>query len=385
LIIDRHLVRQVAMPCFLVSVVLLIIFVGYSLSRFLTQADAGLLNTSEVIRLTLLKVLIALEVLLPIGLYFGLMLGLGKLHSDSEITAMYAAGISESRILRPIVSLAIPLALLIAFLSIYIRPWAYTQTYTMLAIAEASSDINRIKAGQFYLTRKSPFDSVDSGAEEQGVDSGLLVDGTVAEDRERAIFIERISAELDLEHVFIRTRTGDELQVISAQTGLLVERPEASYHTLELDNARIFKRVADGPNFFARIDKFTMKVANESPEPLAFKAKSVPSEQLLGFEHPKAQAEYQWRLSTPITTLLLALLAVPLSRSKPRQGRYARLLLAFVIYAAYYNLIGISRTWVEQQVTSTIWWAPIILAVIVALSYLPWHALRFALAATKND
>jgi lipopolysaccharide export system permease protein len=59
LIIDRHLVRQVAMPCFLVSVVLLIIFVGYSLSRFLTQADAGLLNTSEVIRLTLLKVLIA--------------------------------------------------------------------------------------------------------------------------------------------------------------------------------------------------------------------------------------------------------------------------------------------------------------------------------------
>jgi lipopolysaccharide export system permease protein len=185
--------------------------------------------------------------------------------------------------------------------------------------------------------------------------------------------------------VFIRTRTGDELQVISAQTGLLVERPEASYHTLELDNARIFKRVADGPNFFARIDKFTMKVANESPEPLAFKAKSVPSEQLLGYEHPKAQAEYQWRLSTAITTLLLALLAVPLSRSKPRQGRYARLLLAFVIYAAYYNLIGISRTWVEQQVTSTIWWAPTILAVIVALFYLPWDSLRVALAVKKND
>jgi lipopolysaccharide export system permease protein len=385
LIIDRHLVRQVAMPCFLVSVVLLIIFVGYSLSRFLTQADAGLLNTSEVIRLTLLKVLIALEVLLPIGLYFGLMLGLGKLHSDSEIIALHAGGVSESRILRPIVSLAIPLALLIAFLSIYVRPWAYTQTYTMLAIAEASSDINRIKAGQFYLTRKSPFDAVDSGAEERGLESGLLVDGSSAQDRERAIFIESISAELDLEHVFIRTRTGDELQVISAQTGILVEQPESSFHILELDNARIFKRVADGPNFFARIDKFIMKVANEQPEPLAFKAKSVPSAQLLQSPHPKAQAEYQWRLSTPITTLLLALLAVPLSRSKPRQGRYARLLLAFVIYAAYYNLIGISRTWVEQQVTSTIWWAPIILAVIVALSYLPWHALRFALAATKND
>jgi lipopolysaccharide export system permease protein len=313
------------------------------------------------------------------------MLGLGKLHSDSEIIALHAGGVSESRILRPIVSLAIPLALLIAFLSIYVRPWAYTQTYTMLAIAEASSDINRIKAGQFYLTRKSPFDAVDSGAEERGLESGLLVDGSSAQDRERAIFIESISAELDLEHVFIRTRTGDELQVISAQTGILVEQPESSFHILELDNARIFKRVADGPNFFARIDKFIMKVANEQPEPLAFKAKSVPSAQLLQSPHPKAQAEYQWRLSTPITTLLLALLAVPLSRSKPRQGRYARLLLAFVIYAAYYNLIGISRTWVEQQVTSTIWWAPTILAVIVALFYLPWHSLRVAFAVKKND
>ena len=60
------------MPFFSVSTVLLIIFIGYSLSRFLHKADAGLLNTGEVALLTLLKTLIALEVLLPIGLFFGL-------------------------------------------------------------------------------------------------------------------------------------------------------------------------------------------------------------------------------------------------------------------------------------------------------------------------
>ena len=77
-----------------------------------------------------------------------------------------------------------------------------------------------------------------------------------------------------------------------------------------------------------------------------------------------------------MTTLLLALLAIPLSRSKPRHGRYAKLLLAFVIYAAYYNLMGISRTWVEQQAATTIWWAPSLLAAVVAAFYLPWHRLR---------
>ena len=389
LIIDRHLVRQVAIPSFVVAAVLSIIFVGYSLSRFLVQADAGLLNTGEVIRLTLLKVLIAMEVLLPIGLYFGLMLGLGKLHSDSEIVAMQAGGVSEIRILRPILALAIPLALVIAALSMYVRPWAFAHTYAMLSVAEASSDIDRIKAGQFYLTRTAASDlvgptrgsGVDGGNGEGAESVGRIESG---EDRERAIFIEKISPDQALESVFIRTRTGAELQITSSRTGVLIDAPETDYQTLELDNARIFKRVEDGPDFYARIEHFSIRVDNAQPEPLGYKAKSVPSSELVASANPKGRAEYQWRLSTPITTLLLALLAVPLSRNRPRQGRYAKLLLAFVIYAAYYNLVGISRTWVEQQATSSIWWAPLILALVVVLFYLPWHRLRIVSGRTAK-
>jgi lipopolysaccharide export system permease protein len=361
------------MPFLAVSTILLVIFVGYSLSQFLYQADAGLLNTSEVAILTLLKVLIALEVLLPIGLFFGLMLGLGKLHNDSEIVAMHAGGISESRMVRPIVALAIPLCILIACLSIYIRPWAYTQTYGMLAVAEASSDIDRIKSGQFYLTRND--------ANELALDA----DGEPGKPRDRAIFIERISPDQTLDHVFIRTRTGDELQIIAARSGVLVEQPGADYQSLELDSARIYKRVDDGPNLFAQIGHFTMRVDTELPEPPAYKSKSIASATLASSDNPKDQAEYQWRISNPVTTMLLALLAIPLSRSKPRHGRYAKLLLAFVIYAAYYNMIGISRTWVEQQAATTIWWAPAVLAVVVAAFYLPWHSLSLKRAVRIHD
>ena len=371
MIIDRHLVRQVAMPFFTVSTVLLTIFVGYSLSRFLHQADAGLLNTGEVAVLTLLKVLIALEVLLPIGLFFGLMLGLGKLHSDSEIVAMQASGIGEAHLLRPVVGLAVLLALIIGSLSIFVRPWAYTQTYHMLAVAEASSDIDRIKAGQFYLTSTS---RTDEEPDSQG-----------SEDQNRAIFIERISGEQALERIFIRTRVGEELQVISAPTGVLLERPQSDGQALELDDARIFKRVDDGPDLFVKIEHFTMKVASVQPEPPRYKAKSIASATLATSTNPKDQAEYQWRLSNPITTLLLALLAIPLSRSKPRQGRYAKLLLAFIIYAAYYNLMGISQTWVEQQAATSIWWVPALLALVVALCYLPWHSVKFKPATKNND
>jgi len=364
LIIDRHLVRQIAMPFLLVSAVLLMIFVGFSLSKFLTQADAGLLNTGEVVRLTLLKVLISLDVLLPISLFFGLMLGLGSLHNDSEIVAMQAGGISESHIIRPVVTLAIPLALATAVLSIYIRPWAYTQSYQIRSIAAASSDIDRIKEGQFYLTRHT---------DPEG------------EHKERAIFIEKISSDKALENIFIRTRIGNELQIISSQTGAFVERPESAYHMLQLDDARIFKHVENGPDLFARIDHFTIKVANKQPGPPQYKTKAIASAELLLSDVPKERAEYQWRISTPITTLLLALLTVPLSHSRPRHGRYAKLLLAFAIYAAYYTLIEVSQTWVIQQKTTSIWWTPALLALVVALLYIPWRSLKFALAIRKND
>lgn len=351
------------MPCLLVAAVLLIIFVGFSLSRFLTQADAGLLNTVEVLRLTVLKVLIALEVLLPIGLFFGLMMGLGKLHNDSEIYAMQASGMSESRMLRPVVMLALSLALIVAALSIYVRPWAYTQTYEMLAIAEASSDIDRIRAGQFYLTQE--------GDEQEAV--------------ERAIFIEQIAPDQKLEGVFIRTRKGNELQVISSAQGIFNTPSSAEYHTLKLQNARIFKRVDDGPDLFARIENFTLKVKNQQPELPGYKAKSVATEVLRHSLDAQDQAEYQWRISTPVSTLLLALLAIPLSRSKPRHGRYAKMLVALVIYAAYYNLIGISRTWVEQETTNSIWWVPLLLGIIVLAAFVPWGALLFAYARRNHD
>lgn len=378
MIIDRHLLRQVAMPSFLVSTVLSVIFVGYSLSRFLVKADAGLLNSNEVIYLTLLKVLIALEVLLPIGLFFGLMLGLGKLHSDSEMVAMQAGGIGEYRILRPVLSLAVPLAILVAVLSLHVRPWAFAKTYGVLAIAEASSDIDRIKAGQFYLTRDTA-PEVTAGSQQVGLDS------VAAEDRERAIFIERISPDQNLEDVFIRTRIGNELQVISSNTGILVGQADAAYNILELDSARIFKRVIDGPDLYARIEHFSIRVKTVQPEPPAYKAKAERSARLKLSDNPKDQAEYQWRQSTPITTLLLALLVVPLSRSQPRQGRYAKLLLAFAIYAAYYNLIGINRTWVEQQTTASIWWTPCLLALVVVAAYIPWHRLRSALGGVRRE
>ena len=61
-----------------------------------------------------------------------------------------------------------------------------------------------------------------------------------------------------------------------------------------------------------------------------------------------ATAELQWRLSVPLSTLILALLAVPLSKTQPRQGRYGKLAIGVLVFIIYYNLLGAAKVWIER-------------------------------------
>ena len=63
--------------------------------------------------------------------------------------------------------------------------------------------------------------------------------------------------------------------------------------------------------------------------------KALPSKQLWQSSLPRHQAELQWRLTVPIATLIIAMLALPLSQTTPRSGRYANLGWAILLYLVY--------------------------------------------------
>jgi len=343
-IIDHYLIREVTHPLVAICTALVIIFVTYSLSRFLVDADAGLLQAGEVARLTLLKSVISLDVLLPLSLFLAVMTGLGRLYTDSEIYAMRAAGISEARLLRPLMRMAFVLAIVVALLSTWARPWAYEQSYAIKAKAEASAETGRIREARFYTFG----------------------------DNERTVFIEHIAANgSDLDGIFVRTRKAEDLQVISATKGTFEYFAKPMFHRLQLDNARVFKKVQNGTDFSAQFGTFTIWLPAETSQDPGYKVKSAATNALWQSSEPSDRAEFQWRLSTPVSALLLALAAIPLSRSRPRQGRYAKMLLALVIYAVYFNLLDVSRSWVEQGSSNYIWWVPGLLTLVVAGLYVP--------------
>jgi lipopolysaccharide export system permease protein len=86
--------------------------------------------------------------------------------------------------------------------------------------------------------------------------------------------------------------------------------------------------------------------------------------ELLGSSAPQDIAQLQFRASSPIMALVLTLLAVPMSRLRPRQGRYARVGFAIVVYMVYANLLSAAKVWVEKgQLPPAIgvWWVHLLL------------------------
>lgn len=339
MLIDRYLIREITKPLVVIFAVLASIFAGYTTARYLADAANGLLPARTILYLIALKVVIAMEVLLPVTLYLSVVAALGRLDSDSEMTALYASGIGPSRVLRAVFAVSLLLAVLVGNLSLYVRPLAYEKSYWARAEAEAEFDIAGLKAGSFY----------EGG---QG---------------DRIIFVERIDdVRSRAEGVFVQSEHPGRQSITYAREAYQrLDEKTGEWILVFLDgHAYEISRTGD-IDLLVEYKEFTLRLLPKEITPPEYKRKAAPTLQLARSSHPGDISELQWRLSTPLSTVLLGLLGVPLSRSAPRKGRYAKVFLAVAIYMVYYNLLAVAKTWVERGAVGSvpgIWWVDALLA-----------------------
>jgi lipopolysaccharide export system permease protein len=340
--------REIIKPTVAVCGILVFIFGCYMASRFMADALVGELPGLTIVILILLRILIALEVLLPTTLYLSVVVALGRLYKDSEMTALFACGVRPARVIRPVFCTALVIAVIVASLSLFIRPWAYDKYYKLKARAEANFDLTRMNAGTFYETEKGS----------------------------RVIYAEQVDHSQDqAQRVFIRTQRDDTLQVIYARQANQSIDSASGKHILVFTDGYLYEFSRTGSD--GRVIQFEQSAMPLEPREslrLKYRVKSASSVALARSEDSAEIAEFQWRLSTPFATVLLAMLGVPLSRSSPRRGKYAKVTTAVVIFAIYYNLSALTKKWVEKGVLDTIpgiWWIQLLLAGILLVLFWP--------------
>ena len=338
MLLNRYLIREILVNLITVVLVLSVIFFSYSLTRLMTDAAGGLYKINEVLVLTSFKLLISLEVLLPLSLYLSIIFATARLANSNELTIFKSIGISDFGLKKIIMSLGIVIALITGCLSIYARPWAYQHIFFLKEKAQASSEVERIKARQFYN----------------------LNDG------KQVVYIDKISGKENmLSGIFVRTSTKNNTQIISAPTGSLELLTSNNSHTLSLNNASVFKQSSGSSDLIGSFKSLALEIEAASEIDLEYKAKAASISQLRGSNSFHDKAELQWRLSTSLSSIILVLIALTLVDYQPRTSRFAKLPLAIAAYAIYYNVIGISKTWVEQGLFPTLWPSLIIFSLVV--------------------
>src|SRR5258708_15590714 len=150
-IISRYLIRKISKPLTIILGILIALFASYSAAVVLSDAVNGLLPIDTVAEMIGLKALISLEVLIPVSLYFSVVLSFGKLNGDSEFTAMFALRVSPARVMGAVLTLSGCLALFVAGLSLVTRPWAYERLHELSKRAEVTLDVTAMDAGTFYV------------------------------------------------------------------------------------------------------------------------------------------------------------------------------------------------------------------------------------------
>ena len=99
--------------------------------------------------------------------------------------------------------------------------------------------------------------------------------------------------------------------------------------------------------------------------------KTMKFGRLFEFTDRNKNAEFHWRIGIPIATLILALLAIPMSRSEPRQGQYNKIFIGVVTFIIYFNLLSAGKSWLENGLVDHrfgLWWVHVLM--LFALSVL---------------
>ncbi len=338
-ILDRYILREILVSGLAVTLVLLLILVTNEGARVLSRAADNQYPRGVVLELIGLGAVHNLTIVVPIGLLLGLVMAFGRLYHDSEMTAALACGVGMNRIYVPVVLLGLIITALLAWLSLDVAPMAMAR---VLSLRNAA-----VQAGQFAPVAPGRFRTFGGGS--------------------TVVYAQNASDDGTLGNVFVERERDGRVEVALASRARHTTAPDGQSITITLFDGERMEGVPGSRQFrIMRFSEHTIPVAMPKINDDIADLDAAPTRELWGVKARDRQAQLQWRLALPVMGMVLTVLAVPLSRLRPRQGRLSRLWLAVLLYIVYFNLVSAGRVAIEHGTMPAalgLWWTH---AVVVA-------------------
>lgn len=338
-IVTRYLAREVYTAMLATVVVLLFIFLSNQFVRFMHDAAFGKVSSEAIKLLLLLELPILSAVLLPVSLFLGILLAYGRLYADSEMVIFTACGVNPRRLLAITLRFSVVVMIFVAFLSLWFNPKVYKYS-DHIRSGIASSSLEMIKPNSFNV-----------------ISNGKWV-----------FYVESLSSNKKHFYNIFATKQPDAKDSLE-DSNLRVITAKSAYRKIDSDTGDVYMVLLDGQRYVGTPGQKDYEVIKYKEYGLQIQqeanswrgdASSVSTAKLWRDRHnPLSAAELQWRLALPLSALILTLLGAPLSRIKPKRGRYAQIVPAILLYIIYVNFLFLAKAWMKRGVLTPalgMWW-----------------------------
>lgn len=324
-VLDRLIMRDLIKTLLAVLTVIVVIIVSRRFIKILDKAIEGQVSNETLLSILGLKMVVASISFLPAALFMAVLMVLGRMYRDQEMSAIASAGGGAGTIYRAVFLLVFPLSVVSAGLSLYVAPWAEAKTEEIMHQDEQSADIRGVAAGKF-----------------SEYSQGDLV-----------FYVEKIGDDKKMRKVFVQQRqSSGKLATINSETGRMEELEGGRYMILE-HGERILGMPGALDYVIENFVEYAVRIEERSSV-INTSREAVAMDVLWNSEVIRDIAELQRRYSIPLSMIFLSFLAVPLAQSAPRGGVYGNMTIAFLIYFSYGNLIRVSQSWVINE-TIPVW------------------------------
>ncbi len=321
MIFHRALLREFANLAGAVFMTLFLISLTVRLIRLLGQAAGGKLPSDAVIALLGFFALNALPILLSLTLFITILLTLTRSYRDSEMVIWFSSGLSVAAWIKPVMMFSGPVVVVITALSLVISPWAANKSEEYRVSIDSRDEVSRVSPGVF------------------GESTG----------KDRVYFVESVSGDaLSVQNVFVNSMQHRRPGIMMSRRGHVEVSPSGDRFLVLLNGQRYEGNPGEADFRVMEFERYATRIeAKEGAAPLVTQ-KSLSTLALIQAPTPTNLGELVWRIGVPISAVVLALLAIPMSFVNPRAGRSVNLLFALLTYMIYSNLLSLSQARVVQ-------------------------------------
>jgi lipopolysaccharide export system permease protein len=332
MLIARYLYREAVVSFLGIALVLVLVLLSQQFVAYLAKVAAGDMPLFFLTEIMLLSLPHLLSIILPLSIFLAILLAYGRLHSDSEFVVLLTSGVSWGRVLFISLGLAVVVSGIVGYISLHLLPETNKARDELLAKGEASAALYAITPGRF-----------------QKLDDGRKV--VYAAERQtdgfKGIFIAELPEDGE-----------DNWLILTSKNAVLENDNKKDSFYLILKEGLRYNGTPGNADFtkikFAEYGREIIPNTVNSNE-----QQTKNSWQLWNSKDKLEQAEMHWRLALPISVLILVLLAVPLAKINPRDGRFGHILPALMVFIAYFNLLVVSKRWLTSgKITPALgmWW-----------------------------